>query len=82
MVNEAAALFTVTLQGARRYSKRFAFNFPNNPMGQELLAPFYTKENRATEKLSNLLKVTQLGRSPRDIEEICTHVSCGQTIIY
>lgn len=28
-------------------------------MGQKFLAPFYIKENRAIEKLSNLLKVTQ-----------------------
>lgn len=78
----AAALWTVTLQCARPYSKSFAFNSHNNLMGQKLFALFYIEESRAREKLSNLFKVTQLGRSRKDIEEICTHVSCGQTMIY
>ena len=51
-------------------------------MGQKLLAPFYIEENRASEKLSNLLKVTQLRRNRKDIEEICTQVSCDRAMIY
>lgn len=42
--------------------------------GRKPLARFYIEENQATEELSNLLKVTQLGRSRRDWRDLRTRI--------